>query len=192
MSCVCITPGSLISCDTLTTTPLASNRKLGHVLLVARTRLSPMVSSLYPWTWKLDIGGPAWGIFGARNDKEDPGAAQDLAIADKSNHIPPTDAGATLLPRPIASLVTLFAQSTSLSLRVGTYFGGAAIDSARVTTLTGLELSRAVVQGILTRAGRDVADRSDGGYGQAEAESLLERSVSIAYHSKWHSLRYLC
>lgn len=150
-----------------------------------------MVSSLYPWTWKLDIGGsrlrPAWATFGARADKEDPDAAQDLAIADKSSLVPPTDAGATLLPRPIASLITLFAQSTSLSLRVGAYFGGAAIDGARVTTLTGLELSRAVVQAILTKAGRDVADRSDGGYGQAEAESLLERSVSISHLPKCHS-----
>lgn len=148
-----------------------------------------MVSSLYPWTWKLDVGGsrlrPAWGIFGARgDDKEDPDTTQDLDIADHPDHIPPTDPGATLLPRPIASLVTLFAQSTSLSLRVGSYVGGAAIDSARVTTLTGLELSRAVVEGILTRAGRDVSDRSVGEYGQAEAESLLERSVSITHHSK--------
>jgi hypothetical protein len=38
-----------------------------------------------------------------------------------------------------------------------------------------------VVEGILTRAGRDVADRSDGEYGQAEAETLLERSASTIH-----------
>ncbi|KAK2765045.1 hypothetical protein FQN54_008744 [Arachnomyces sp. PD_36] len=121
-------------------------------------------------------------MFGARDDKEeDSDTTEDLAVADRPNHIPPTDTGSTLLPRPIASLVTLVTQSTSLSLRVGTYVGGAAIDGARVTTLTGLELSRAVVEGILTRAGRDVAGRSDGEYGQAEAESLLERSLAILH-----------
>lgn len=86
----------------------------------------------------------------------------------------------TLLPQSIASAVSFFAQSTSLSLRIGTYFGGAALGSARVTTLTGLELSRAVVEAILTRAGRDVAGHSQGEYGRLEAESILERSVS--YH----------
>lgn len=84
----------------------------------------------------------------------------------------------TLLPQSIASAVSFIAQSTSLSLRIGTYFGGAALGSARVTTLTGLELSRAVVEAILTRAGRDVAGHSQGEYGKLEAESILERSVS--------------
>lgn len=146
-----------------------------------------MVPSPYPWTWKFDIGGsrlrPGWGIFRARDvDGESSESVDDLSVVHSPSHVPPTDDGPTLLPRPIASLVTLFAQSTSLSLRLGTYVGGAAIDSARVTTLTGLELSRAVVEGILMRAGRDVADRSSGGYGQAEAESLLERSVSTTRH----------
>ncbi|GAD98851.1 lipase, putative [Paecilomyces variotii No. 5] len=89
--------------------------------------------------------------------------------------------GNTLLPRPVASLVSLFTQSTSLSLRLGTLFGGAAIDGARVTTLTGLELSRAVIEGILTRAGRDIAIRSHGELGRQEAESLLERSLATLH-----------
>ncbi|KAH8705594.1 putative lipase [Talaromyces proteolyticus] len=89
--------------------------------------------------------------------------------------------GATLLPRSIASVVSFLAQSTSLSLRVGTYFGGAAIGGARVTTLTGLELSRALVEAVLTRAGHEVAGRSHGEYGQIEAESLLERSLAALH-----------
>jgi len=102
---------------------------------------------------------------------------RDLDKAENASHVRPTS-GSTLLPRPVASLVSFFAQSTSLSLRLGSLFGGAAIDGARVTTLTGLELSRAVIEGILTRAGRDIAIRSHGELGRAEAESLLERSVS--------------
>lgn len=95
---------------------------------------------------------------------------------DNASHVPATS-GATLIPRPVASLVSFFAQSTSLSLRLGTYVGGAAIGGARVTTLTGLELSRAVIEGVLSRAGRDIAGRSNSEYGRLEAESLLERSV---------------
>lgn len=97
---------------------------------------------------------------------------------DNASHVPATSGAATLLPRPVASFVSLVTQSTSLSLRLGTFFGGVALDSARATTLTGLELSRAVIEGILTRAGRDVAVRSGGERGKTEAESLLERSVS--------------
>ncbi|PGH35489.1 esterase/lipase [[Emmonsia] crescens] len=92
----------------------------------------------------------------------------------------PSPSSRTLLPRPVASLVTLFAHSTSLSLRVGTFLGGFALDSARATTLTGLELSRAVVESILVKAGRDVALQSTQ-YGRVEAESLLERSLATLH-----------
>lgn len=124
---------------------------------------------------------------------EDPGLEQALNTRNGINtqgpdrlsndrnttaHVPATS-GATLLPRSLASLVSFFAQSTSLSLRLGTYVGGAALGGARVTTLTGLELSRAVLEGILTRAGHDIGGRSHGEYGRVEAESLLERSVSL-------------
>ncbi|KAJ5742710.1 uncharacterized protein N7511_011111 [Penicillium nucicola] len=101
-------------------------------------------------------------------------------IAENEPEIHPTS-GATLLPRPVASLISLITQSTSLSLRLGTFFGGAAIDGARATTLTSLELSRALVEGILTRAGRDVAIRSGDEHGRTEAESLLERSLATLH-----------
>ena len=91
-------------------------------------------------------------------------------------HIPATS-GSTLLPHSIASLVSFVTQSSSVSLRLGTFIGGLAIDGARVTTLTGLELSRAAIEAILSRAGRDVANRSLGELGKVEAEGLLERSV---------------
>ena len=100
----------------------------------------------------------------------------DLKQLDHAAHVT-TTSGRTLLPRPAASLVSWLTQYTSLSLRLGTFIGGVAIDGARATTLTGLELSRAVIEGILTKAGRDVAIRSSGERGKVEAESLLERSV---------------
>ncbi|KAF8854331.1 hypothetical protein BDZ45DRAFT_805868 [Acephala macrosclerotiorum] len=98
-------------------------------------------------------------------------------------------APSTLLPAPIANVVSLVTRSSSLYLRLGTFIGGLALDGARVTTLTGLELSRAVIEGILHRAGRDVATRSTGELGQAEAEGLLERSIE-ALHSTITSISF--
>lgn len=116
-----------------------------------------------------------------------PNAETTVALkrGDSATHVPATS-GATLLPRSAASLVSWITQSTSLSLRLGTFIGGVALDGARATTLTGLELSRAVIEGILTKAGRDVAVRSGGEQGRAEAESLLERSVG-AFHNSYTS-----
>ncbi|KAJ5368021.1 uncharacterized protein N7496_007781 [Penicillium cataractarum] len=110
------------------------------------------------------------------NEKE----TQIISLETNASHVPATS-GTTLLPRPVASLVSLLTQSTSLSLRVGTFFGGVALDGARATTLTGLELGRAVIEGILTRAGRDVAFRSGDEHGRREAESLLERSLATLH-----------
>lgn len=112
-------------------------------------------------------------MFKKSNDPGKPDIEMNLDCAHP--HTPAS--GSTLLPRPIASLISLITQSSSLSLRLGTFFGGAALDGARATTLTSLELSRALVEGILTRAGRDVAIRSGDELGRTEAESLLERSV---------------
>ena len=90
-----------------------------------------------------------------------------------------TPSSYTLLPAPVASLVSLVTKSSSLYLRIGTFVGGLAIDGARIGTLTGIELSRAIVESILSRAGGDVVARSSGELGKAEAESILERSVRV-------------
>jgi hypothetical protein len=90
-------------------------------------------------------------------------------------------AAATLLPGPVASAISLVTRSSALYLRLGTFVGGLAIDGARVTTLTGLELSRSIIESILSRAGRDVAVRSTGEVGRAEAEGLLERSIATLH-----------
>ncbi len=91
--------------------------------------------------------------------------------------------GATLLPAPIASAISLVTRSSALYLRLGTFIGGLALDGARVTTLTGLELSRAIIEGVLSRAGRDVAVRSKGELGRAEAEGMLERSIATLHYT---------
>ena len=87
--------------------------------------------------------------------------------------------GRTVLPGPIASLVTTFTQTASFGLRIGTKVGGFAIAGARETTLTSLELTRAAVEAILTRAGQDVVERRSDGMGRVEAENILERSVGL-------------
>ncbi|KAF4185546.1 hypothetical protein CNMCM7927_006490 [Aspergillus lentulus] len=117
-------------------------------------------------------------FFGKRVEAE--GDIEEALDRDGASHVS-TTSGATLLPRPVASALSILTQSTSLSLKLGSFFGGIAIEGARVTTLTGLELSRAVIEGILTRAGRDVALRSSGERGKVEAESLLERSLAALH-----------
>jgi hypothetical protein len=89
--------------------------------------------------------------------------------------------GSTLLPGPIANVVSLVTRSSSLYLQLGTFIGGLAIDGARYTTLTGLEVSRAVLESILYRAGKDISTRSTGDLGREEAEGLLEKSISALH-----------
>ncbi|KAH7308819.1 hypothetical protein BKA65DRAFT_485566 [Rhexocercosporidium sp. MPI-PUGE-AT-0058] len=93
----------------------------------------------------------------------------------------PAVESSTLLPASIANVVSLVTRSSSLYLRLGTFIGGLALDGARVTTLTGLELSRAVIEGILHQAGRDVSLRSTGELGKAEADGILERSIGTLH-----------
>ena len=85
--------------------------------------------------------------------------------------------GNTLLPHPIASVISFAARSSSLSLRVGTFFGNAAVSGARATTLTGLECGRGILEGIISRAGRDVVDNSTGDQAKEAMESYIEWTV---------------
>ncbi|RKF76037.1 putative lipase [Golovinomyces cichoracearum] len=88
----------------------------------------------------------------------------------------------TLLPPSIANTVSLITRSSSLYLRLGAFVGRLALHGARNTTLSGLELCRAMMENILIRAGREVADRTNGGLGETEAEGILERNL-IKLHS---------
>ena len=93
----------------------------------------------------------------------------------------------TLLPSPVASFISLVTTSSSVYLRVGTFIGALAIDGARIGTLTGLELGRAVVEQILLKAGGDVVGRSSGEVGRRDAEGVLERSISMLHSTLTHA-----
>lgn len=84
----------------------------------------------------------------------------------------------TVLPAPIAAVISLATSASAFTLRVGGFFGNAAINTARLGTLTGFELCRAVLEGVLSRAGQDVVETSAGRLGRIAAESVLERAVS--------------
>lgn len=110
-----------------------------------------------------------------KHDEAEPDTS--TAVAEHSSPLQ----SQTLLPSPIANAVSLVTRTSSLYLQLGSFIGGLALDGARVTTLTGLEVSRAVIESILHRAGQDVALRSTGDLGRAEAESLLERSIGTLH-----------
>lgn len=83
----------------------------------------------------------------------------------------------TLLPSPLASFVSLATSGFSLSLRVGGFIGHSAINAARVGSLSGIELGRAILENILFRAGQDVVELSTGRLGKVAAEGILESAV---------------
>ncbi|KAI1077813.1 hypothetical protein F5B20DRAFT_253436 [Whalleya microplaca] len=85
--------------------------------------------------------------------------------------------GRTLLPGPIASAVSFATRSTSFAIRVGTFIGGYSIGAAKFTTLSSLELGRGILEGILSRAGKDVVSRARSELGRTDAESILEKSL---------------
>ncbi|KAL9108039.1 MAG: hypothetical protein Q9227_007145 [Pyrenula ochraceoflavens] len=87
----------------------------------------------------------------------------------------------TLLPAPLASLITYGTNGASLFIKGGTKIAGWAIAGSRESTLTSIELTRAAVEIILTRAGKDVSDRRNTELGRAEAANILEKSISA-----WH------
>jgi hypothetical protein len=106
--------------------------------------------------------------------------SDSAALQIRSTDNPPDpvpSSGRTLLPGPVAALVSTVTGVSSLSIKVGTSVGGLWIAGAREATLTGLELTRAAVEAVLTTAGRDVSQRRNGELGRAEAASILERSV---------------
>lgn len=108
-------------------------------------------------------------------DEEENSKALEL-----STHNP---TGTTLLPESIANVVTLVTRSSSIYLRLGTFIAGLALDGARITTLTSLELGRALVEAILVSSGREVSARSTGELGRAEAESILDKSVATLHRT---------
>ncbi|KAK1515446.1 lipase [Colletotrichum paranaense] len=93
-------------------------------------------------------------------------------------HVPlDSHQGRTVLPSPIARAVSLATRSTCLAIRVGTLISSYGFDAAKFTTLSSLELSRGILEGILSRSGRDMLVRSNSDLGREDAETVLERSL---------------
>ncbi|KIW17082.1 hypothetical protein PV08_04273 [Exophiala spinifera] len=89
--------------------------------------------------------------------------------------------GRTLLPAPAAAVVSGITGLTSFYVRAGTKIGGWGLYAGREATLKTLSVSRSALETVLIAAGRDVSSRSNGELGRAEAENLLERSISALY-----------
>lgn len=115
------------------------------------------------------------------------------ADVDKSPVLPeerrPSTLGITktLLPAPVASLISFATATSSLSLRIGGFIGHLAIDLSRIGALSGVELGRAALESVLFRAGQDVLDSSIGGRGQATAEGILDSALSTLHSSLAHT-----
>ncbi|KAK8070679.1 hypothetical protein PG997_010882 [Apiospora hydei] len=96
---------------------------------------------------------------------------------EHQQHLASISPGKTLLPHPIAGAVSLAARSTAFAIRATTFVGSFGFTAAKFTTLSSLELSRAFLETVLSRAGRDVISRSRTEAGRHNAESLLERGL---------------
>lgn len=86
--------------------------------------------------------------------------------------------GPTLLPDPVASMVSLISKSTSISIRIGSMVGNVLLDTARASTMTSLELSRAAVEGIVRRGSQGVVARRGR---DVELDGWASKGVSDAY-----------
>ena len=110
-------------------------------------------------------------------------AVPDQYVETQLLELTPASPGRTLLPATVARAVSFATRSTTLALRVGTLIGGYSLGAAKVTTLSSLELGRGIIEGILSRAGKDVTARSRGELGKADAETLLEQSLESLHRT---------
>ncbi|KAI0101117.1 hypothetical protein F4814DRAFT_432308 [Daldinia grandis] len=113
---------------------------------------------------------------------EDESQSSQALIPSSAELLPPSS-GRTLLPSPIATAVSFATRSTSFALRVGTFIGGYGLGAAKFTTLSSLELGRGILEGILSRAGRDVMTRAQSELGRTDAESILENSLESLHQT---------
>ncbi|KLU93225.1 hypothetical protein MAPG_12162, partial [Magnaporthiopsis poae ATCC 64411] len=91
--------------------------------------------------------------------------------------------GRTLLPFPLAQAVTLSTRSASLFLRIGTSIGGYTFHASKAATLSGFDLSRVILEGILSRAGKDLLATNSTDFGRAQTENLLERGLATVHRT---------
>ncbi|KAL2150063.1 hypothetical protein VTH82DRAFT_7739 [Thermothelomyces myriococcoides] len=104
-----------------------------------------------------------------------------VRVQENANKTTP-DSGNTLLPGPVASLVSFATRSTCLAVRITSAIGESGLDAARFTTLSTLRVGRTILDGVLSRAGKDTALIRSGAI-QADAESGIE-GVIEKIHNK--------
>ncbi len=83
----------------------------------------------------------------------------------------------TLLPGPVASLISAGTGIGALSVRAGTRIAGWGLYAGRESTLKTLSLGRTAAETVLFLAGRDVASRANSELSQQDAMHLLGRGV---------------
>ena len=127
--------------------------------------------------FKYSIGPPVVTPSDHNGEMEDPDDDEPMTLTSPA--APHPEPAKTVLPASLATLISLVTSTSSLSLKVGSFCGQAAINLARFGTLGGLELGRVILEGLLFRAGQDVVETSKGSLGRATAESLLEGAVSL-------------
>jgi hypothetical protein len=123
------------------------------------------------------------GRNGKDPEKSSPAAASATAL-QQHQQTP------TILPARIAQAVSFATRSTCLAIRAGSFVGTYGLDAARFTTLSSLELARGAIEGILSRAGRDVTTLVDrpqcSELAVAEAETVLERTLDSLHYAFSH------
>lgn len=91
--------------------------------------------------------------------------------------------GRTLLPGPLAQAISFATRSTCFAIRAGSTVSSYGFDVAKVASLSSLELSRAVIESLLSRTGRHVLRRSKSDLSREEAESILESSLASVHQT---------
>ncbi|KAL2020482.1 hypothetical protein VTK56DRAFT_8367 [Thermocarpiscus australiensis] len=113
--------------------------------------------------------------------RHDPYPCQDIKVQLRDANV--ASPNGTLLPTPVASVVSFATRSTGLAIRIGTTLGGYGLDVAKLTTLSGLELGRGILEGILNRAGKDTVSLRNPDLARADAENMLERTIESFHHT---------
>lgn len=110
-------------------------------------------------------------------------ARDDIIAAAAAAALDSPHPGPTLLPGPVAQVVSLATRSTSLAIRLSSFVSSCGLDAARFTTLSSLELARGVVEIVLSRAARDTLAQSNSGLAAADVETILERSLEGLHYA---------
>jgi hypothetical protein len=112
-----------------------------------------------------------------QDEKKSPDDEEKQLATAQANSAPVPGHGGTLLPPPVASLISAGTGIGSFSVRAGTKVAGWGLFAGREATLKSLSVTRNVAESVLWLAGRDVASRSVSEIGEQEAASIMKRSV---------------